>query len=284
MADTKRQLILDLLANNKMGAATEDAGKDLDKLGKSVDDTNDSFKSYAKGTEDAAEKTDKFGNTMDETKGRIAKLQGEIDDAKAGLGEMSKAFADTDDAAERIDLSKGIRKSQANIRNLTKNKSILEDLIPDDKEIEEAGNEVRQGLVSNISNGISGAIADNKVKSVIIGGIVALLPNISGIIGAAVAGGAGVGGIIGGVILASKNNAQIQASAKAIGKSFTSVLSADAGKAFTAPISASLGDLQVEAQRVAPTLGALFTQLAPKLEPLVDSIIKAANDIGGGPG
>lgn len=276
MADSKRQIILDLLARNKMGSETREAADELDKLGRSAEDADSKTEKLGETTEKASKKTDKLGNSVDETKGRISKLESEILDSEKELGKLSTAFADTDDAASRIDLSKGIRKSQANIRSLTKNKSILEDLLPKNPEqdvekwTQKFGNSLKSSVESLPSIGQAGAV---------IGALLA--PEIGGLVSAAIVGGVGLGGIIGGVALAASSNGEIKSAGSKLGKSFVSSLQAEAKDALSGPILVSLQHLQAGSAKIVQDIGKVFQAVAPEIVPLTDDLIKFADVLSG---
>ena len=173
----KRELLLDLFARDRTKAATDSASRNIDKYGKAAD----------------------------ENAGRVKKLNHESDLLEQELQSLARAFADTDDAAEKADLSRGIRRLQADIKKIGQSKSILEGILPDPKP---DGRSFGMKLVGAIGEGAT-SVATKAGASVgpVVGGAIAAAaaPVIASTIAGAVIGGAGLGGVVGGLMVASKD-------------------------------------------------------------------------------
>lgn len=272
MAGTeKRQLILDLLARNKMGPDTSAAARDVDKVGDAAEDAEFKLSDFGKSSVVAGAGAERLGKESDKTGRQISKLSVEIALAEKELQSLARSFSDTDDAAERLDISKGIRKSENDIRRLSKSKGILSAILPDPspgdtkKWTDKLGAQISSGLAS--SGPLMGGGA-------IIAGILA--PTVAAGLAGAVVGGIGVGGIIGGLALVAKDPA-ISGWATNIGKDFADKVNASAKGAFLAPAMDSLGKLEALANRSAPKIGKIFTATAPSVDKFTDSLVGAGD-------
>lgn len=242
MAD-KREIIVDLLARDKSGPATKGFARNLDDAGKSADKTG----------------------------GRMGKLDDEIGKVESELVKLAKAFTDSNDAAERIDLTKSIRKSQGELRKLNTNRNILKDLIPDPSPADV------QSLSKRLSTSISTAVSE--ISPAAIGGGVlgaAFAPTIGAAVAGAVVGGIGIGGIIGGVALAARDP-QIKAQAGTVGKTFLDGVTKEANHAFNVPLKNVLNDLNGFVAQNVPKIGEIFDRTAPSLGTFTDHIEGAAS-------
>lgn len=276
MADEKRQLILDLLARNKMGSETSAAARDIDKLATASDKAGNHVEELGKTTVIAGKETEKLGRDAESTKRRINDLDDEIRKSTRELGELAIAFHEAGNQADKLDISKSMRKIENDIRRTTKSKGILSGMItPDD--VGKEGVKTGEALAQSIRDGLSLG------KGAIIGGVAiigaAIAPELGGIIAGAVVGGVGLGGIIGGIALAAKSNQQIQDYASRIGKTFLAGIQKEARDAFDVPITQSLGKVESLAQRSVGKLGKIFDNLAPSTGKFVDSLIRSADVI-----
>lgn len=272
-ASDKRELILDLLARDKTGQGTGSAARNLKGVGDEADKTGRKLGLFGRESKKAEDAADDLGDEASDVAKQLGKLDAQIELAKHELGGLARAFADTDDAAQRLDISKVQRKLNADISRLTKNKAILKGLIPEpeEKDFRSLGNKLTTGLKGaweRAGGALKGAGA--------IAGIAALGPELGGLVAAGIVGGVGLGGIIGGVALTAKNP-QIAAYGKQIGSTFMKDVGAEAEGAFLNPVQKSLGQLDVAAQQSVGKIGKIFQNLAPELEPLTKNLIGAGN-------
>jgi hypothetical protein len=277
MADEKRQLILDLLARNKMRKDTEDAASDLDKLGKAAEDADKKTTHLGDSSEKTGGQVDKLGHNLDNTKSRIGGLDKEIDGIQKELAALSASFADAGSASERLDISKAIRRTETDLKKITKNRDVLKGLLPDPgPEIKKWGTKFSQGL----NDSIAGDFASSSIFAPAIAVLgVTLAPMIGGLISAAVLGGVGTGGIIGGIALAASSDQQIKTWAGNIGHSFKDGVTAEAKDAFSGPIMDSLGKVEALANRSIGKIGDIFDRLAPSTFKLTDNLVRAGDAI-----
>jgi hypothetical protein len=269
----KRELLLDLLARDKTEAATKSAAKNLDDVGDAADGASKSTEKFGKSNVIAGQETEKLGKKADENAGRISKLKGEIKLTERELQSLARSFADTDDAAERIDLSKGVRRLENDLRRLNKNKSLLESILPDpDPEVSRSwSKKILGGIASGLSSGgdAVGKLAGNHV-GITIGAAagVAAAPVLVGTLATALSAAAGGIGIGAGIALAVSRDPEIQMAGKAAGKRFTEAIGAGAQAAFSGPVKQSIDVLSGAGDEIAARWTKTFAALGPSVVPL----------------
>jgi len=270
-ASDKRELILELLARDKTEAGTKSAGKNIGDVGDKAEKSSRKLGLFGKSAQEADDKAEGLSKETNETKRSLERLDVQIKLAEHELRGLAKAFADTDDAAQKLDISKVQRKLQQDIARLTKNQNILKGIIPNEPQTKSFGDKVREQIRKGIGN-----LGDHKflTGAGILG--TALAPEIAGLMAAAVVGGVGIGGIVGGVALAAKNPA-ISGWAGRIGHTFMDGITKEAEGAFTKPLEGSLSQLEAAASGAVPKIGKIFDNLAPSLEPLTKDLITAGN-------
>jgi hypothetical protein len=273
MADEKRQLILDLLARNKMGSETSAAARDVDKLATAADRAGNHVDDLGKTTVIAGKETEKLGHDAESTKRRINDLDDEIRKSTRELGELAVAFHEAGNQADKLDISKSMRKVENDIRRTSKAKGLLSNLLPSEDDGHKAGEKLAQSIRDGLAVG-QGALIGG---AAIVGAAIA--PELGGIIAGAVVGGIGAGGIIGGMALAFKGNAQAQDYASRIGKEFKAGITKEARGAFDVPLAESLNKAESLAQRSVGKLGKIFDNLAPSTGKFVDSLVRSADVI-----
>lgn len=250
MASDRREILLDLIARNKMGGGTDAAARDLDKVGNAAQ---------------------KLGRAAENAQDDVDKLDRELKVATAELAVLAAAFSRADSAAERLDLAKGIRKSQSEIKKLSGAKGILNDLLPDPGP---AGKSFVKKLGESIGSAASsiGAVASKAGPYIGVALGAAVAPALLATVGSAISAGVGVLGLGAAVALAIKKDTGIQDAAKKIGGDFFKTLSDAASKSFAYPLRASLGILNDLADRSVGKLAGAFDKLAPSLTPLVHAL------------
>jgi hypothetical protein len=275
MADEKRQLILDLLARNKMGGETSAAARDVDKLGTAADKAGKKTEEMSGVTVIAGKETEKLGRSAEDTKRRIDDLDEEIRKSTKELGELAIAFHEAGSQADKLDVSKAIRRTESDIRRTTKSKGILAGLLPGDSETSGEGQKIGKNLAQSIRDGLTLSRGYVIGAAVAIG--VALAPELGSAVGGAIVGGVGAGGIIGGIALAASSDQQIKGYASRIGKTFLTNIQAEARDSFSTFIMEDLGKVEALSNRAATALGKIFKNVAPELGPFVDNLIRAAD-------
>lgn len=267
MANDKREITVDFLARDKSGAATQSFGKNVKGVGDAADKASDKLDKFSGTTVIAGKEADNLGDQTEQAAKRLEKLDREIALTTAELKVLAGQFADTSDKAERMDLSKSIRKTQADLGKLNKSKSLLEDILPTPQP-----GQLKQ-WATKLQNSVGDALAEAGPLKIGAGvAAAALAPTLGAAVAGAVVGGIGIGGIVGGVALAASDPA-ISGYAKRIGSNFKSAITAEAKDSFTLPLQASLGKVEALATRSAGKLGQIFSNTAPSLSKLTDNIV-----------
>lgn len=276
MADEKRQLILDLLARNRTSKDTEQAADSIDKLGKSADEASKKTEKLGKSSKDTGQQTDRLGRSADITRGKVGNLNKEIDNIERELGTLADSFADAGSAAERLDISKAIRRTENDLRRVTKSRNLLENLLPDpEPEARSWGKKLASSL-SGVGDSVA-TLAGGHMGIVLGGAVVAAAaPVLAGGIMAAVTAGLGLG-IIGAGALLLKNDKAITGWATRIGQNFKTNLVKQAEGALEPPFLRSLGKIEAFTNRSAGKIGLMFYNLAPSVDHFTDSLVNAGD-------
>jgi hypothetical protein len=238
--------------------------------------------------------TNKLGSAADRNAQSISRLNRQIQSSQRELQSLARAYADTDDAAKRIDLGKAFNKQQTEIRKLTKTKGILEAITPDPADVVGLGTKLATGITSGL-----GSLGP--ATPIIAGAAIAAAPLIASTIAGAVIGGAGIGGVVGGVLVASKDarvQGAFQGFSEDLGKRLetAAVPFIDTTIAGIGEIDKAIDSVDLEsifrnsAEFVAPLsegVGSFITDLGDGIEdlvanagPVIDSIGRGLEDIG----
>lgn len=261
-ADT--ELRLNLLAKDSTGQATNSAASNLRDVGDAADD--------------AAKSTGKLDQASAKTVKSIKSLDFEIGKVKTDLTLLHGQMGEATTAAERMDISKGIRKSEAELRRLTKSQNFLKALLPEPSAIVQAGSDTGMSLGSSIMAGLRGAAP--AVGPVLAGVVAASLPLLGATVAGAIVGGAGIGGVVGGVMLAVKDPAVKSAGAD-LGKSLMADLQSRA-KVFVGPVLDAISDIQSKYKQMGGDLSRIFGNSAKLVAPLVAGVTQAIQRITAG--
>lgn len=279
MADEKRQLVLDLLSRNKMGAGTSAAARDIDKVGTAADAAGKKTRFWQKSSEQAEQSVDGLGDASAGTARQIGKLDREIDKVNRDLLELAQSFAMADNAAERIDISKGIRKSQGELKKLKTSKGILDAFLPDPEPVAKSFMRRLGGALDSAGSSI--ATGAGKHVGLVIGGVVAAAaaPVIVAGISGAFSAGAGLTGIGAGVALAVAKDKDILQAGQAAGKRFVDGLTKAASGAYKQPIMTSIGILSAAGDRISKKWAEVFASTSGMLVPFVQDVVRAGEKI-----
>jgi hypothetical protein len=310
MADEKRQLILDLLARNKMGSETGSAARDLDKVGsaaeaaakdteklseaskqtsKAVDKLGDQAEATAKETDklgdqakDTARAVDDMGDEANQARGKIGRLDHEIGKLNQSLVLMAGEMAAAGTAAERVDFSKGIRKTQAEIRNLEKGKNILERLLPQPEAIAQqamkSGEGAGEGLLDGLKSKLGASGGAGALVPILAGAALAAAPIMGATIAAGIIGGSGGAGILGGVMLASKSPEVKQAGSDLAASVFAEAYMM-ARRNFVGPTIESIGLIRKGWGQMSGDVNRLFQATSKQLPALTSGVMSAVGSI-----
>lgn len=275
MATDKRELIVDLLARDKTGPATKSFAKNLKDSGDAAEKASKSTGKFGKESALAERAADSLGDEVDQTARSIGKLDREIALASAELRVLAKSFADTDNAAERLDISKAIRRGENDIRRLTKSQSLLKVRVDPEVDRQSFGKKLA-GMLSGAGNDIAGTVGKAVGPTIGIAIGAAAAPVILSAAASAISAGAGAGALGAGIALAVKADTGIQESGKALGAKFLKGVTDSATKNFAGPIRASLGILDDAADRTVVKIGKTFDQLGGAVVPFTRDVVQAA--------
>lgn len=273
MAD-KREILLDMLARDKSGPATRSFAKNLKDSGDAAERAGKSADKFGKSTETAAKGADRLADQADDAAGSISKLDREIGLATAELDSLARSFARTDNAAERLDISKAIRRAQNDIRRLTNSKNLIK--IPVEPEVDSKRFVTRMmSGIGSAGGSIAGIAGKSLGPTVGIAVGAAAAPVLAATMGTALSSGAGLGVIGAGIALAVKKDPAIQSAGKDVGKRFVDALSTSATANFGGPIRDSLALVSDAADRSAGKISKVFEALGPSVVPFTRDIIAA---------
>ncbi|WP_051723705.1 hypothetical protein [Micromonospora chokoriensis] len=220
---------------------------------------------------------DRFGDKLDATEKDAADLDRQIADVEDSLKTLAVAFARTGDAADRIDITKAIRKQQTELRKLTKSR----DLLPD---FGKAGEDAAEGFGAQFIARIGPILAKAPMGAtggVIGAGIAAVVvPMLGATIAGAVLGGVGVGGVVGGVSLAAKDS-RVQAASKVLGRTIVGDLE-DSAARFVDPTIQGIAIIRDEWSEAASDVDDMFAATSRYVVPLARGIGGLVREIGPG--
>lgn len=282
MAGDKRELILDLLARDKTGPATSSASKHVKDVGDAADKASKSTTKFSESTDKAAAGADDLGDEAKGAAGDLQKLERELKQASAELVVLARSFAQADDAAQRLDLSKSIRKAEGDIRRLTKSQGIIgKSLVPDDP------GPVIKSFIGKLGAGLSGAgdsiatAAGGSVGPVVGGAIAAAAaPVLVSALGSALSGASAGAALAGGVALAVSKSDAVKVAGADAGKKFMDGLTKEASKSFSdGTLLSALGVLEDAGERITKTLGKAFSEVSGEVVPLTRKIAQSAETI-----
>jgi hypothetical protein len=275
-----KQLFLDLLLRDKTSSGSRSAAKNLKDVGDAAEDAAAGAALLGKESDKAENDVDSLGRSSKTTARHVADLEDEIKNVNRELMKMALAWKMADSAAEKADLSKGIRKTQRDLRELQKNKGLIGQLLGDpDKGGKSFGKKLAAGIDGGL-NSVSTTLGSS-VGPTIGGAIgVAAAPFLLSALSSAVSAGAGAGVLGVGIMAAVKGDSSIQDAGKAAGSSFAKGLE-DSAKVLRGPVLDSLGILSAAGDRLNKNLAGTFADLSDDLVPFTRKVVGAAEAIEG---
>jgi hypothetical protein len=281
VATEKRELILDLLSRNKMGPGTTGAARDIDKVGTAADAASKKTRALGEAGDKAEAQMEDLGDSSSGAARKIDKLDGEIRKVNQDLVLLAGQLADADSAAARLDISKGIRKSQADLKRLTSAKGVLEGLLPDPAPaVRTFATKLSAGLTS-AGAGIATKAGASMGPTIGLAIAAAAAPVLVSGLAGALSAGAGALGLGAGIALAVSNDKEIQQAGVQAGKKFTEGLSKAAVDSYKQPIMESIGLLSRAGDRISRDWAAVFRDTYGLVVPFVQQIVGAAETISG---
>jgi len=219
----------------------------------------------------------KMGRSSSDLKADLAKLDTAIMTSKAALGQLAHALANTDDAAQRIDIRKAMSKIQSDLSASQKAHKIklseMLDLTPDPK--------VAIGFMAKLGDGLMtagkpiAAAAGNQVGLIVGASAGAVAgPVLIQALGSALSGGIGAGVIGAGVMLAVKGDKDLEYAGGQAAKKFMGSMQREA-KVFAGPVRDSLGILEDAGDRISVKWGKAFDALSDDVVPFTRNITQA---------
>lgn len=227
----------------------------------------------AKMADRAGSGLDRFGDSLDATEKDAQDLDRQIGEVEDNLKTLAVAFARTTDAADRVDITKGIRRQQAELRKLTKAKDLLGN-------IEEAGKELGGGLLGGIAkvlpDGMSKVFSGlpPQVQAGVATAGAAIGITLAGAVGAALTAGillAVGGGVLVAGIKAASDSPQVRAAWKTFGDRAKAAFK-DFGKPFEGPLARAADTFGDALERMAPTLKRMGESMAPVIDKLAPAL------------
>jgi hypothetical protein len=270
----KRQLLLELLARDSTEQATHSAADNLTTVAEAAEGAAKATDNLGEQAGETKEEVERFGKSNRTAAEHAAELDHEIKNVEHELHQLAVAFAEAETAADRADLTKAIRRTQTELRQLTKSKNLIEDLIPDAKSFEADGAKAGGGFAASFKSALSNAMnAGGEVGPlgpVLIGAGIAAAPIIGATVAAAVVGASGVGGVVGGLLLA-KQDARVQAAAKSLSSFIGDELNEAAGP-FVPATLAGIGQIRAEFGRMEGDFRSIFASASRYVGPLISGV------------
>lgn len=262
-----RQLILDLLARDKTGAATKSAAGNLEDVGDAARDAAKSTEKLGAASDRAEDQTEKLGKSARTAAEHVDRLDREIESVERELRQLAVAFAEAESAADRLDLSKAIRRTQSDLRKLNTSRGLLDGLVPKPAEVAAAGSSAGTSFLAGFAQSASQV---GPLGPVAAGMGLYLAPLLGANVAAGVLGGAGAGGVIGGLALASRDS-RVKAAAKSLGEDLLASLDKSAG-AFVPAMLAGINQIRAEFKKVDKDLTSIFDNSARFVKPLITGL------------
>ncbi|HEY9416725.1 MAG TPA: hypothetical protein VIQ30_18375, partial [Pseudonocardia sp.] len=209
----------------------------------------------------AGDGLDRFGDKLDATEKDAKHLDRQIAEVEGSLKTLATAFARTNDAADRVDITKAMRKQQSELRKLTKAKDLLD--------FDKLGDDAASGFAARFGARVGPLMASMSGSGAAAAGVAlgaAMAPTLMAGLAGAVVGGAGIGGIVGGVIIASRDP-RVKAAGADLGTYIMGDLE-DRAAAFTPVVLNSIDRIGKGWGAIGPDLDRIFSS-SRLVEPLV---------------
>jgi hypothetical protein len=258
-----RDVEADVEINDKSSAGLRSFLAGLRRADRQVKDTQ-------KGIDAASESTGKLGKSVDENAKAFAKLSRELEVSKKELDSLARAWANAETTTERSDIAKAMRKQQTEIRNLSKNRDILKDLLPEE-DVRGFGKRVAS-QVTEAFRGVSGSLGP-----VVATVLAASAPAIGATISGAIIGGAGLGGVVGGFLLAAQDT-RVQTAFAGMKARILNELK-DASTPFVDTTISGIGRIERAVDSI--DFEQIFADSAKNAEPVIEGVATAVGDLGG---
>lgn len=252
----------------KLVAEVDGYKRNMDAAAKSTDGAKRSIDGLGESSTTTGRKADDLGGDFRDTAKDARALKDEISQVQQSLAGLAREFTATSSAADRVDITKNIRKQQGELRQLLK----VQNLLPDAGDAAKAG----MTLAQKVGEGLTKAIPPQMTTALIAGGIAAS-PFLAATLVGAISGGVGLGGIGAGVALALKDP-KVKKEAKGLGD-FVSEQLRGSARNFGPAMTASIGIARKEIGELGDETDRIFANSAKFLIPLTQSGASAVGDI-----
>lgn len=241
-----------------------------------------------------------FSGKAKAAKDDLTKLDGSIRQNKQSLRDLATAFADASKESDKLDIAAKMSQVEKDLtRNLKARKIKLDELIDIDTQSSgmklqldkllhvDGSDKAGRSIVKQLSQGIAGAGGELIGTAKQLGGpwgaaiAVEAAPALLSTLGGALSAGAGTVGIGTAIALAIKSDSGLQDAGKDLGKQLMGGLTQSAHTAFAEPIRATLKSLTGDVDQVTDQWGQAFEDLAPHLQPFIDSIAGTLTKLSG---
>lgn len=251
-----------IVADKPNTVGIKQTNEDIDKLKTKAKETIPVIDGMTKSIGDS-------GKGLTETDKRLGKLNDSIAISKDKLTSLAHSFAQTNDAAQKIDISKSMTKVQKDINDATKAKKIIMDIAPD----------IKPQSLERVTSEITGSVekAGATMPEILGGAAVVAAPLIGGLISAAIIGGAGIGAVGIGVALAAQDD-KVQAAARRLGITFMTNLRADTS-VFIDPLLKEIDKIGLAFQAQRGKIKSIFSGSVGFLDPLTTGVTSAIGSI-----
>lgn len=252
------------------------------------DDSAPALKGVKANIHDVETASDKAGNAVSEFTRKSQDLERQmklldksIAASKESLSGLHTQFAEANTEAEKIDISKAIRKMESDLADAVKSRKFklteLLDLEPEPK-VAHGFMQKFGGLLSTAGKGAA-ELAGNKVGMTIGAAAgVAAAPILIGTISTALSAQSGALGLGAGVMFAIKGDKELQWAGKLAAAKFMKSMQ-DEAKVLGGPIRESLGILGDAGDRISKRWGKAFDALSDDLVPLTRDLVQAGERI-----
>lgn len=219
---------------------------------------------------------DRFGDSLEATERDAEGLDRQITEVEADLKTLAVAFARTGDAADRIDISKAMRKQQAELNKLTKSRKMLPDFTSMG---EDMAGQVSVGFAAKLGPLIARApMAGMNPAALAIGAPLAAgaVTLVGTAVAGAIVGGVGLAGVVGGLKLAAKD-ARVKAAGKTLGDDIGAMMGR-ASRSFVPETLDAIEEVRAGALKMEPDFRRVFAAASKFVAPLTDGLMDAAEN------
>lgn len=257
--------------------STEDLNEQFKKTGVSADDLGDSIKASGDAMTDADRAGTQHKNTLSSLEDQYKKVNADIATSRGELVKLTRAFADTDDAAQRLDIGKAIDKLNADLKRSTSAKKVLLDVEP---HLDESGKQSITKDLKGLAPALKEGVGSPWGLAIAAGIAAAVGPTLLSAASAGIVGAIGVGGIVGGIALAMADP-EISVAANTLTSTFIDTIGKSATKWFQGPILDAIPVARGFLLHINDDAEKIFRNLAPYIKPLVEDIGAMGDKLSG---